>query len=258
MSTPVLGLVLALLPAAHAALAQAPEPPLPDVTLPAPDGDAPPAAPQPPPPEEAGPPILEPIGPGGQPGLPEADPGPVPPDVPFVVPGDIRVDQGVTMMPPTVSPPAPPDADASESPPPTPPLVSLGVAVGPGLQFVGLEQAFVHLLEVLEFHIPELDAIRVGVGAGQWLGETVVVAFGPRAGLGATFCQAGNLRCEGILMVQPGVAFGGGLGTQFDLYLSMDIRFWLDELIAIGVIGGVSRISNISLAHASGVAGLAF
>jgi hypothetical protein len=168
------------------------------------------------------------------------------PDVPFTVPGDVR----------SVGP-ALPEPDPEETPQARPFGVSLGVGFA---RLLGVENVdFVRVHQRFHARIPGADFLYLGAGASQLFAPIGVLAGGgPRVGMGATFCGASWVRCEGAAFVQPGVIGGDLLGVRFDLHAAFEARFFFPPLLEVVVDTGYSLLDGVSLFHVSAAAGLAF
>lgn len=237
-----LGLVLTSLGALVSAQAQDEE----EVpSLPAPQLEEVPSPSEPEPDGEERPTqILYRIGPGMHPEW--EDQATAPRDIPFVVPGDTRIPAGTLTLP---------QEDSTITP------RTFGVSVGVGYaRLLGVDNVdLVRIEQRFHARIPGADFIYLGAGASQNLASGFVMAGGgPRIGVGATFCSASWVRCEGAALVQPGVMAGDGVGVVFDLNASLEARFLFPPLFELGVAGGYSLLGGASLFHLAAIAGLAF
>lgn len=201
-------------------------------------------------PEPEGPPILEGVGwsyrdrEDGN----DEEAEPLPDDIPFVVPGDLRtrsVEHGRLALP-----------GLDESPTHPPPfLVSLGAGFTRQLNqdpvhYFRLQQRF-------EARVPGLDMLRLGAGAAQMIGDHFLFEGGARIGLGAGFCDEPGIYCEGVVAVQPGIALGD-FGTFFALDADLDIRVVFDRLLLISAGASLSFIGEAVFVHAALNGGLTF
>ena len=220
-------------------------------TLPAPTlEEPPPGPPEPlPEPEEEEPPvILHRISLGDHPEWEIEEGQELPRDVAFEVPGDARTQQqsGQIRLP----------SEDEQEPPPT-----FGVGLGAGFarllgavpfDYLRLEQRF-------EARIPEFPALRVGAAVTEMINDQYyLVGGGARLGLGATWCDAGWVACEGVAIVQPGVMGGDILGVRFDLHAGLDLRFHFRGLLELSVSGGYSLLGETSLFHVGGEGAIVF
>lgn len=189
---------------------------------------------------------------GGRPAAPlpgddeEAAPEgePLPDDVAFVVPGDMRRREGAQgrlQLP-------------GQSPPPPPPF---SVAAGAGftrhlateaIDYLRLEQRF-------EARIDEAPEFRFGVGVAELIGPEVLVQAGPRVGFGATFCNEPDLACEAVILFQPGIIAGENR-FDFDLTAMLDLRLLVGRIFLPSISGGFSFFgaTMVSLAGHVGLA----
>lgn len=218
-------------------------PVLPTVTLP----DEPPPEPVAAEPEEE-PAILHRIGLGDHPDW--ENESEAAPDVAFEVPGDQRTNA------PTPQPRTQLEGvDLEEGPA----LFSVAVAGGYARLLATQPLDFFRLEERFEARIPAFPVLRVGVGASQMIAtDGYLIGGGPRIGLGAYFCGASWIQCEGVANVQPGVMGGSHLGVRFDLNASLDLRFLLARLVELSLGGGYSLLQELSLFHLTGQVGLVF
>ncbi len=191
-------------------------------------------------------PILERIGPNHRhPSQSE----PLPPDVAFQVPGDARVrtDMGLEMP-------------RQEPAPGTVFELSAGAGwtrqlANPGpIDYVRFEQRF-------EVRLPELAGFMFGFGVAELFQpasiDRYIIEVGPRAGMSVPFCADTVVRCEGVIHVQPGVAFGF-IGTEFDLQAGLDARFVFDRIFLLSAGGALSFIAGANFVTLAGNAGLVF
>ena len=216
-------------------------------TLPAPSLEDPemPTGPAPDPPEEEEetPAVLHHIGVGDHPDWEESADDPVPADVPFVVPDDMRVASG-GQLPPT---------EPEEGP------KTFALAVGAGFARLLADPAldFFAITERFDFRVEGFEALRIGAGASELIGQSFLFDGGARIGLGAFFCQDRIIRCEGVATLQLGVATGG-IGTYFSIHADLDLHFLFDNTFQLTVEGGYSLLGTNSLLFASGLVGLTF
>lgn len=197
------------------------------------------------------PPILEGVHPGTR---PLVEPGePLPPDVPFVMPqtpsgtaGDIGTVPVVTM----------PRAQPEEPPPP------FAVSAGGGftVQLIDPQQVYYARLDQrFDVRIPELDLVRVGFGVAEMISDLrYFVEVGPTIGMGAYFCEDRVVRCEGIIVIQPGLAAGDFLGAQFLFRGALDVRFLFERIVSVAASVAFSRIGEGNFLHFGGLAGIHF
>ncbi len=213
-------------------------------------------APEPAPEEHEGPAILEHVGGRPPPAPPEhiqgedeghpANSSPeLPPDIAFVTPGDTRTRQGVLALP-------------GQSPPPPLPY-GISVAGGFTRALIGpMATDFARIEERFEVRLPELGGFLIGGGAAQFFDDqNYVVELGPRVGYGVPFCDAGEVKCEGAVHVQPGVAFGF-LGVQFDLNANLDLRLLIGRHFEVGITGSFSFIGGGNFLSLTGMLGAIF
>jgi hypothetical protein len=112
------------------------------------------------------------------------------------------------------------------------------------------ELYFARFEQRIEYGGTDLGGIRLGLGVGELLNDRfAIIEIGPRLGLGAFFCEEEIVRCEGVLTLQPGVAFGTNLGATFDVYAALEGRFTFFEWMEIGVGAAFSRFGNVSVGH---------
>lgn len=208
-----------------------------------------PAEPQPAP-EPEQPVILHRIGTGDHPEW--EDEGELPRDIAFETPGDQRVATNQQAPAPQAQLPA-------AAPDVAPRTFELGVAGGYARLLAAEAIDLVRVEERFEARLPELEVLRLGVGATQMFSDTrFFVGGGVRIGFGAFFCEAGWVQCEGVATVQPGVLYGDILGVRFDLNASLDLRFLIEHLVELSIGGGYSLLGELSLLHVTGQVGFVF
>lgn len=228
--------------------AQDDAPALPPPTLP--DEDL--AWPSAPPPSEPEPQRQILVRVGGRPSqrLPspdeEEESEPLPDDVSFVVPGDLRTregGQGRLRLPGQATSP--------------PPLYS--VAVGAGWSRLLTAEALDHLRleQRWEARLDVAPEFRWGVAVAELFGPTFLVEVGPRVGFGASFCNEPDFTCEGVILVQPGVIAGENV-ADFDLHASLDLRMLVARVFMPAITGGLSFFGGVTMVSVSGQVGLAF
>lgn len=208
----------------------------------------------------------------------DEDDDPLPPDVAFETPGDLRTSSATQgQLPPILQGRAAPrddddddDDDGLTDAPWTPP--AFVVAAGAGwtrlliaerpIDYVRFEQRF-------EARIPDFDAVKLGVGVAELYSnqadveggtprERVMIEAGVRVGMGFFFCEASWVRCEGQITLQPGVIAGEPLGVQFDLHAGLELRFLFENLVQVSAGAAYSLVGTTSLVHATGLIGIVF
>ncbi len=180
---------------------------------------------------------------------PQQGSGRLPNDTPFLIPGDLRNQQNIGSPLPGQEP---------ESAPPYLLAVSGGVThwlapgTATGLNFARIEERF-------EARLPELGGFLFGAGAAQIFNfnSQIAMEVGPRVGWGAYFCDERDVKCEGAVHIQPGIAFGF-LGVQFDLHADLDVRLLLWRVLQVGITGGYSFIGGGNFLNLTGMVGVMF
>lgn len=174
-----------------------------------------------------------------------------PPDVAFVVPmgpqgaaGDLRANTSNLRLPGQNTQPAPP--------------YGISAAAGFTRQLAMEPIDYVRVEERFEARIPGFSELRLGVGSAQMINsQYFVIEAGPRVGMGAYFCDTPEMKCEGIIDLQPGVAFGS-FGVLFDLNASLDLRLQIERVFEVGVSGAFSFIGDGTFLSLGGMLGVTF
>lgn len=220
--------------------------------LPAPTLEEPPPGPPEPLPEpeeeEEQPEILHRISVGDHPEWEIEEGEEVPRDISFEVPGDTRTHtpSGQIQLP-------------SDEEPSVPPTFGLGVGAGFARLLGAIPFDYFLLNQRFEARIPDFPALHLGAAVSEMFNDgDYLVGGGARIGLGATWCDAGWVVCEGIATIQPGVMGGPMLGVRFDLHAELDLRFHFRGLLELGVVGGYSLLGETSLLQVGGEAAIVF
>lgn len=145
---------------------------------------------------------------------------------------------------------------------PAPPPI-FGVAIGAGFSrlLANIAIDYLRLEQRFEARIPELSGFFVGAGVAELFDPTsidrYIIEVGPRAGFGASFCDDRLVRCDGVVLVQPGVA-AGHLGVQFDFQAALEVRFLFARLLELSAGGTFSFVGSATFVSLAGNVGLAF
>jgi hypothetical protein len=148
----------------------------------------------------------------------------------------------------------------AEEPAP-PPLFGIAIGAGFSRLLANIAIDYVRLEQRFEARIPELTGFFVGAGVAELFDPTsldrFIIEVGPRAGFGASFCDDRLVRCDGVVLVQPGVA-AGHLGVQFDFQAALEVRFLLLRLLELSAGGTFSFVGSATFVSLAGNIGLAF
>lgn len=168
-------------------------------------------------------------------------------DVPFVVPDDQRQIGGLSAAP-----------RPEEEEPLEPPWFEIGAGAGWSRLLANMAIDYLWLEQRFELRIPDLPALRVGVGAAEhWRPEGLIFEIGPRIGYGVYIFDDRDVLMEAVIHVQPGFATGD-LGSVFDLAAALDVRLQVPRWFELSASIGYALVGTSSILKLGGSLALTF